>query len=105
MISFLISVTALFLVMMVWLSNRAILRNYNLLLIRLDQLERKATPSLGQSWVAMIQRKRSSRKDRIELIANSESDALRQLIARGIDYRTVVLLDPALPTVVPSHRT
>jgi len=69
---------------LVYRTNRAIIKAQNLIFIRLDRLERERSLVSGQTWLAIIKRPGMGKPTRRELVASSESDAVRQLVAEGI---------------------
>jgi len=81
--------------------NRAIFRNMNLIQVRLDSLERRAHLAEGQTWIAVVKRKGSRKPERVELLASGESDAMRQLLVKGIGGNEILSLDPGLNVQPP----
>lgn len=88
----LIALSALFCGIVAWRLNSMLYRRYRKMLNRLDALEGNYRQTHGQTWVAVVKRK-SGRPERKELLASTESDAIRQLIQQGIDTRSILSLD------------
>ena len=82
-------------IILMFVVNRAILKNVNALQIRLDEVERRMGLMSGGTWVAVVKRKGQRYKEKIELTASGESDALRQLLQRGLSGTEVLSLERA----------